>query len=439
MRLKQKEFVIPVKKGHSDLLAHISAPDTFSFGADIPVRFAITELSDQGYKCEIGLIENPEERFCENSLDLFEFSPRKVSRNENFNAIFLVPTGIGSDIGGHAGDATPAVKIVAEVCDQVILHPNVVNASELNEMPLNSLYVEGSTITRLLMGQIGLVPVRSNRVLVVIDDHPISMFTNDNINSINAARSTYGLNCTGIVKLNPPLCMTSSFSSSGTAIGEVVGLERLITVIEKFRGDFDALAVASVIDTPQDYHEAYFKSSKDMTNPWGGVEAMLTHSLSMMYNFPTAHSPMLENHDVANFDLGVVDPRKAAEAASLTFLQCMLKGLQKSPSICADKTLFGDKSVISAQDISCLVIPDKCVGLPTLAALEQGISVIAVRENKNFLLNQLEALPWQKGQLHIVDNYLEAVGVLSALKAGISPESVRRPFANAHVETMRFQ
>ena len=74
MRLKQKEFVIPVKKGHSDLLAHISAPDTFSFGADIPVRFAITDLSDQGYKCEIGLIENPEERFCENSLDLFQFS-----------------------------------------------------------------------------------------------------------------------------------------------------------------------------------------------------------------------------------------------------------------------------------------------------------------------------------------------------------------------------
>ena len=176
-----------------------------------------------------------------------------------------------------------------------------------------------------------------------------------------------------------------------------------------------------------------------MTNPWGGVEAMLTHSLSMMYNFPTAHSPMLENHDVANFDLGVVDPRKAAEAASLTFLQCMLKGLQKSPSICTDKTLFADKGIISAQDISCLVIPDKCIGLPTLAALEQGISVIAVRENKNLLLNQLEALPWQKGQLHVVNNYLEAVGVLSALKAGISPDSVRRPFPNALVETMRSQ
>lgn len=439
MRLKQKEFEIPVKQGHSDLLAYIGAPDTFSFGADIPVRFAITELLDQGYKCEIGLIENPEAKFCKNPLDLFEFSPRKLARHENFNAIFLVPTGIGSDIGGHAGDATPAVKIVAEVCDQVILHPNVVNASELNEMPLNSLYVEGSTITRLLMGQIGLMPVRSNRVLVVIDDHPISMFTSDNINSINAARSTYGLKCSGIVKLQPPLCMTSSFSSSGAAIGEVTGLEGLITVIEKFKGDFDALAVASVIDTPQDYHEAYFKSSKDMTNPWGGVEAMLTHSLSMMYNFPTAHSPMLENHDVANFDLGVVDPRKAAEAASLTFLQCMLKGLQKSPSICMDKTLFVDKGVISAQDISCLVIPDKCIGLPTLAALEQGISVIAVRENKNFLLNQLETLPWQKGQLHVVDNYLEAVGVLSALKSGIAPDSVRRPFPNALVETMRSQ
>ena len=83
--------------------------------------------------------------------------------------MFLVPTGINATIGGHAGDAGPVARLFASVCDTLILHPNVVNASDINEMPENSLYVEGSVICRLLMGTVGLLRVRSNRVLVVID------------------------------------------------------------------------------------------------------------------------------------------------------------------------------------------------------------------------------------------------------------------------------
>ncbi len=90
--------------------------------------------------------------------------------------------------------------------------------------------------------------------------------------------------------------------------------------------------------------------------------------------------------------------------------------------------------VLTAEDVSCLVIPDGCIGLPTLAALEQGIPVIAVRENKNRMRNDLTELPWRLGQLHIVENYWEAVGVMTALKAGVAPESVRRPLARTSVE-----
>ena len=92
------------------------------------------------------------------------------------------------------------------------------------------------------------------------------------------------------------------------------------------------------------------------------------------------------------------------------------------------------KGVLTAADISSLVIPDGCIGLPTLAALEQGIPVIAVRENRNIMKNDLTALPWAPGQLHIVENYWEAAGVLSAMKAGIAPESVRRPLADTETE-----
>ena len=67
-----------------------------------------------------------------------------------FNAVFIIPTGIGCTIGGHAGDATPAARLIASICDILIIHPNVVNASDINEMTENMWYVEGSILDRFL-------------------------------------------------------------------------------------------------------------------------------------------------------------------------------------------------------------------------------------------------------------------------------------------------
>lgn len=434
MRLIQKEIQLPVKGGYFHLLENLQNDKEIRANNNIPIRLVVTEMNMQSFKCEVSVVQLEQNDPSIPAWTLFDFKRRQTVNNTSFNVVFLVPTGIGSHIGGHAGDATPAAMLVSEICDKIILHPNVVNASDINEMPVNSLYVEGSTITRLLMGQIGIQPVRSNRLLVLIDEHHIPMFTNDTINAVSAARATYGLDLSSIIKLDPQVEMKTFFSGSGSAVGEIDKLERIFSVVEKYTDSFDALAVASVIETPHEYHEAYFKSADEMTNPWGGVEAMLTHTLSMFLNLPTAHSPMLENLKIANLDLGIVDPRLAAEATSLTFLQCMLKGLRKSPRIILDEELFNHGEILSAKDISCIVIPDKCVGLPTLAALEQGISVIAVRENENFMKNDLSLLPWKKGQLHIVDNYWEAVGVLSALKAGIDPYSVRRPLSTSKIQ-----
>ncbi len=77
------------------------------------------------------------------------------------------------------------------------------------------------------------------------------------------------------------------------------------------------------------------------------------------------------------------------------------------------------------------------VGLPTLAALEQGIPVIAVRENRNRMRNDLGELGFGDGKLFVVENYLEAVGVMTALRAGVALSSVRRPLANTVVCTER--
>jgi Protein of unknown function (DUF3326) len=428
MLLVEREFTVPQAPAGRGAIAHFAEEVQARLGGDeTPVRFAVTQTAAGECRCEVGLISGSLARRGSSPTSIFEFRRRSVENNEKFNVVLLVPTGIGAEIGGHAGDATPVARLLASTCDRLITHPNVVNASDVNEMSENTLYVEGSVICRLLMGSVGLQPVRSNRVLVVLDDHDDEGFTYISINSVSAARASYGLKCPDVVLLDPPLGVKALYAGSGRASGRVDGMPGLIAALDARRDLFDAVAVASIIEVPSTIHQDYFQSAGDMVNPWGGVEAILTHAVSLLFDLPSAHSPMLESQEIADEECGIVDPRMAAEAISLGFLQCILKGLQRSPRLVTERDAMRSPGVLSASDVSCLVIPDGCVGLPTLAALEQGIPVIAVRENTNLMRNDLSELPWAPGQLTTVDNYWEAAGVLCALKAGIAPESVRRP------------
>ena len=438
MPVLERDFQISAVRERGAFFPHTSKAmhSKLPTGA-IPLRFAVTRSDAESYHGEVGVLRNLPMGCATEPDSIFLFSHRGVENTESFNVALLVPTGIGSEVGGHAGDAMPVARLLAQTCDTLITHPNVVNASDINEMPENSLYVEGSVITRLMMGTVGLQRVRSNRVLVVIDKHEKEMFANAAINAVSAARASYGFDCPKVVQLDPPIRMKADFTESGTASGEIEGLDYLCEVLDAERDDYDAVALASVIQVPVEYHYIYYEKKGEMVNPWGGAEAMLTHAISSLFNVPSAHAPMFESEAIANMDVGVVDPRMAAEVISLTFLQSVLKGLQKSPRIITEEAAMHRLGVLTAADVSCLVIPDGCLGLPTIAALEQGISVIAVRENENLMQNDLTKLPWMPGQFHIVENYWEAAGVLNALRAGITPESVRRPLLDTTVEVHR--
>ena len=391
-----------------------------------PIRFVIASSEVDTLQCEMGVIEGA---LCEqlSPAPLFEYRQRKFEKTDRFNAVLIVPTGIGAEIGGHAGDATAVSLMMAEIVDTLVLHPNVVNASDMNEMPSGCLYVEGSILSRLLQGTVGLQPVRSNRVLVVLDNHPDKHFLDAAVNSVSAARATYGFDCRQVLQLPSQLWMRANYSKTGRAVGMIGGVSELLAEIEGCESDFDAIAISSVIRVPLEYHLNYFKKDGDMVNPWGGVEAMLTHSLSSILNIQTAHSPMFESREIENLEVGVVEPRMSAEAVSVTFLQCILKGLHRSPRVVTEEAYLGTTGVFSAEDVSCIVVPDGCLGLPVLAALEQGIRVIAVAGNTNLMKNNLSKLPWIPGQFIRVDNYMEAIGAMAAIKAGVTTESVRRP------------
>ena len=438
MRVSEIEFQLPFPPSQGsvlDWLAHKTS-ERLTDGEEL-VRLVITESNHEVYNCEATTYQAGEDSHRIPTGLAMAFRKRQSENTGRFNVAMLIPTGIGAAIGGHAGDATPVAQLLAAVCDTLIVHPNVVNASDINEMPANALYVEGSVLCRLLMGTIGLQPVRSNRVLVLIHPHPDRIFTDLTVNAVNAARASYGLNCPSIIEMESPLVMSPDYTGSARAAGSVEDLDHLFCLLDKHRADYDAVAIASVISTPLHYYSDYFWSDGSMVNPWGGVESMLTHTISSLYDLPSAHAPMLESQDVLDIETGIVDPRMAAEVISVSFLQCVLKGLQRSPRIVAGREAMREPGVLTARDISCLVIPDHCLGLPTFAALEQGIPVIAVKENKNLMKNDLSALPWGKGQLHIVENYWEAAGVLGALRAGIDPLSVRRPLQSVSVEKTR--
>jgi hypothetical protein len=409
LRLLEKSFTIPAAPGNRGIIEHIEKALSFRFTeGEIPVRLAITSIDDGKYLCEVGCLVGPGLSISQDHDSIFRWRRRDSESAAQFNAVYVVPTGIGAEVGGHAGDATPAAQLLASCCDRFITHPNVVNASDLNEMPANALYVEGSVLCRLLMGTVGLEPVRANRVMVVFDSQSDPMIENLVLNTVESARATYGLECTGIYKLEPPMELTSSFSESGRAVGMGQGLETLFELLEETADSYDAVAISSLIGVPDGFHEKYFTSGGTMINPWGGIEAMLTHAVSHCFNVPSAHAPMMESREILNEDPGRVDPRMAAEAISSSFFQCVLKGLKWSPRIVVDPDRMAASGVVTVRDISCLVIPEGCIGLPTLAALEQGIPVIAVREGSGLMAGELSTLPWRDHQLFEAANYWEA-------------------------------
>ncbi len=435
MRLVEKTASIPLAPGHRDLLTQIERSLAFRLSDDeVPIRFVITTIDDIAYHCEIGcLVEGGNLSYA--ASPILKFRRRPIQQQDTFNAVFVVPTGAGAEVGGHAGDAAPAARLLAACCDMLITHPNVVNASDINELPDNALYVEGSVISRLLMGTAGLNTVRSNRVLMVLDARSDEMIENLTVNTAETARAAFGMEIAGIYKLDPPLELVAEYAQSGRAVGRSGHISDLLALLKEKRENYDAVAISSLIAVPDGFHEQYFASDGAMVNPWGGIEAMLTHAVSQILDVPSAHAPMMESREILFDDPGRVDPRMAAEAISSSFLYCVLKGLSRSPAVVSDPSIVQSSNITSAKDISCLVIPDGCLGLPVLAALEQGIAVVAVREGAGTLSNDLGALPWRKNQLLYAENYWEAAGILSSLRAGVDPQTVRRPLQRQEVET----
>lgn len=316
------------------------------------------------------------------------------------NGVFIIPTGLGCAIGGDAGDAVCSVNLIASMCDRLIVNPNAVNASDINEMAGNCLYVEGSILDRFLAGELGLKESRRNDILLAVNA-PASPHT---VNSANAARVALGVEIE-IVELKEPLILKGWLEDDGTAGGLSTGVSALLQQVR--RHEYDALAVQTPIDVENPVVEWYLKHGG--VNPWGGIEARVSRALARELLKPVAHAPLERDDGYFKDYLGVTDARLSAEMVSVSYIHSILKGLARAPVI-------GDG--LNADDFDFLVTPDGCFGPPHRACLERGIEVIVVEDNPTVLDRRFPR------ECTRVRNYLECAGYLACKRIGIGAEYV---------------
>lgn len=339
--------------------------------------------------------------------------------------VSIVPTGVGCELGGYAGDAAPATRLLAATADYLVTNPNAVNASNFIALERNVLYTEGLCIDHLMQGKSELLVPRANRVGLIVEK--TSAEDLDTVfNVVNTVRAVFGVDL-DVQVTDAPIGSHCIENASGAYVGTVDHPEVIIDAAAQLlaRGA-DAIAITTNIqDLPHDEYVKHFEGQ--YPNPLGGVEAIISHLVVDRFHLPAAHAPMINLKELA-LAHPVVDARGAGEMASVSGLACVLIGLARAPRPAATgaPATSGIVDVINVGNVVAVVAPSTCLGgIPTLYAHRRGIPIIAVEANQTVL----DVTAGSLGLDGVIParSYPEAAGIILALRNGISIESVDRP------------
>lgn len=413
-------------------LERISGPFIDALGPGrYPLRFSIVDMDQPEIVMEsttvVDFLRNEKYAPALSTIELLE-PRRKIFPSLPFVAVQIVPTGVRCELGGFAGDACPATNLLAATVDFLVTHPNAVNASELNEMADNILYVEGKALDDFLLGHLGLAVVSSNRIGTFVDPTGID-YLDDVINALNAAIAVKGIACESYTVLEQELGVRIEWSKTGCAVGTVLHPDTILQAVEFLISQgVDAVGGVSVIHGVT--AEMFAKHlSGEIPNPSGGVEAIITHLISKIFRIPTAHAPLPYYQKTKRKETS--NPRASAEFISTPHYYCVLKGLAKAPRLLPISQLENTPShMITVNNVGAVIVPASCLGgIPALAAEYSGIPIIAVLENTTVL--HMTNQKMQMANVIEVNSYLEAAGTILALRKGISLNSLRRPLFGA--------
>jgi len=335
--------------------------------------------------------------------------------------IFIVPTGIGCDIGGFAGDALPTAKLLASASGCLITHPNVMNGGTLSEKDQNIFYVEGFCLDRLAKGEIALKSVKQQKIGIIFDSGIKSEILARHLQVADACVATLGINVHSYLVTQKPLKIIIDSDSSKMSCGIIENPDTLIEagecLIEK---GVTAIAIVAKFPDDSDSPETNIYREGKGVDPIAGVEAVISHLISKFLKVPCAHAPALDPIAL-NENL---DPRAAAEEIGHTFLPSVLIGLSNAPDI-VELPNINELISLHPNQIESIVVPNGALGgEAVLAGIEKGLNIISVK-NKNTLkvTNEFYHYP----NLIEVNNYLEAAGIILAIRKGINLNSIKRP------------
>jgi Protein of unknown function (DUF3326) len=363
-----------------------------------------------------------------------------------FWAAMIIPTGVGATIGGFGGDATPEMNLLASVCDGLLVNPNVANAAIFQRLPGNALYVEGSMLDRFFAGALGLRPVRNNKMAVILDAGVPESARTPLINTIHAMRSVWGLNIPWVIETAEPLKLSINWGEHGQSTGAVDNIQVLMHACEKALS-MGAEALALCVFFPEalmralDKDHAYEQGHG--VDPIGGIEAMLSHAISVQFHIPCAHAPVFDFNDAVADMQQRVDPRAASEVLACNFLPSVLMGLAQSPKLIpAGKILPTD---LGEAQVQALIVPHNALGAyPVMRFIEQGKPVIAVQENTTICHSDTTAITHLLGATTVQNSlipastYYEAAGILAALRLGLTVPFTRSQTVHSIVDEFRF-
>ena len=336
-----------------------------------------------------------------------------------YTVVLIVPTGIGADIGGYAGDALPVARAIAQISDRLITHPNVLNGAQLYWNLPNALYVEGYGLDKFASECWGLRPVHQNRVGLILDQGIEPDLRLRHLQAADATRATLGLNLTDYVVTDAPLNVELRTAASGASWGTIGNPDSLLRAAEVLIHQARAEAIAVVARFPDDSGSEALQAYRhgQGVDALAGAEAVISHLVVRTFQVPCAHAPALMPLPL-DPDLS---PRSAAEELGYTFLPCVLVGLSRAPQfVVKTQNLAYLPGDIWATEVDAVVIPaTACGGSAILSFSNSRSLLIAVEENKTSMQVPPEHLGIKAIRVH---SYLEALGSLVAHRAGISAQ-----------------
>lgn len=333
--------------------------------------------------------------------------------HQSFTTMLIIPTGVGASIGGYAGDAIPVARAIAEISDRLITHPNVLNGAQLYWPLEQALYVEGYGLDQFAAGNWNLKPVRSNRIGLILDQGIEADLQLRHLQAADAARATLGLSIVGAVETDCPLSVALQTATSGSTWGTIQRPDSLLRAAELLVKKNGVNAIAVIARFPENLeHDALnaYRQGQGV-DPLAGAEAVISHLVVKTLQIPCAHAPALMPLPLEPS----LSPRSAAEELGYTFLPSVLAGLSRAPQFIMNQGLSRDV-------VDALIIPESCCGGSAVLSLAQtSTQIITVSENRT----KMGVSPPDLGiDVISVQSYLEAIGVLAAMKAGIDPDRI---------------